>query len=112
MFDRDQIVQEYILGFSSPDNMDLLLNDSVILLHRLYSKDTEIISILNHYNNNTTFEEDTPILSDLTFIYPTNNHNQYCNLLKEIKYIDSLLYLISLLVFLTNNLITPFTNWF
>ena len=55
MFDRDQIVQEYIIGFSSPDNIDILLNDSVILLHRLYSKDTEIISILNHYNNNTTF---------------------------------------------------------
>ena len=88
MFDRDQIVQEYILGFSSPDNMDLLLNDSVILLHRLYSKDTEIISFLNQFNNNT-FEEDTPILSDVTYIYPTNNHNQYCNLLKEIKYIDS-----------------------
>ena len=91
--------------------MDLLLNDSVILLHRLYSKDTEIISFLNQFNNNT-FEEDTPILSDVTYIYPTNNHNQYCNLLKEIKYIDSLLYPISLLVFLTNNLITPFTNWF
>lgn len=94
MFDRDQIVQEYILGFSSPDNMDLLLNDSVILLHRLYSKDTEIISFLNQFNN-TTFEEDTPILSDVTYIYPTNNHNQYCNLLKEIKYIDSLLYPVS-----------------
>ena len=94
MFDRDQIVQEYILGFSSPDNMDLLLNDSVILLHRLYSKDTEIISFLNQFNNNT-FEEDTPILSDVTYIYPTNNHNQYCNLLKEIKYIYSLLYPVS-----------------
>ena len=67
MFDRDQIVQEYILGFSSPDNMDLLLNDSVILLHRLYSRDTEIISFLNQFNNNT-FEEDTPILSDVTYI--------------------------------------------
>ena len=74
--------------------MDLLLNDSVILLHRLYSKDTEIISFLNQFNNNT-FEEDTPILSDVTYIYPTNNHNQYCNLLKEIKYIDSLLYPVS-----------------